>query len=126
MSDGRSTPGGRPRPPGPAENRSSAARQDNQADDGAPPQRPSPFRTPNFWVSLLILFAINWLIVNVFFPGTPTVVTVPYTFFKEQVAAGNVVEITSRGEDIQGTFKHPVSAPPDPVAALTPTTAGAQ
>jgi len=75
---------------------------------------------------LLILFGINWLIVNLVFPDTPTVVTVPYTFFKQQVGAGNVIEITSRGEDIQGTFKSAVSAPPDPVAALTPTSAAAE
>ena len=46
----------------------------------------------------------------------------PYTFFKQQVIAGNVSEITSRGEDIQGLFKQAV-ADPNPATA-TPTGTG--
>jgi len=49
---------------------------------------------------------------------------VPYTFFKQQVIAGNVTEITSRGEDIQGVFKQPI-ADPNPSTA-TPTALAGQ
>jgi cell division protease FtsH len=34
---------------------------------------------------------------------------VPYTFFRQQVQAGNVAEITSQGYTVQGTFKKPVT-----------------
>jgi cell division protease FtsH len=86
-------------------------------------------RAPRFWVVLLILLAINWLLVPLLFPEPRDRVTVPYTFFKQQVAAGNVAEITSRGEDIQGEFKQavadpnplPEGAPPLPEGQTPPT-----
>ena len=96
------------------------------ATDGrgnTPQQTPNmwqPMRRPNFWIVFVALLAINYLLATVLFPDIPSRITVPYTFFKEQVAAGNVVSITSRGDDIQGVFRHPVAAPPNPAAALTP------
>jgi cell division protease FtsH len=79
-------------------------------------------RSPRFWVTLLILLAINWIGVPLLFPEPQDRVTVPYTFFKQQVAAGNVTEITSRGEDIQGTFRQSVvdPNPAEPVPSLLP------
>src|SRR5260370_382827 len=41
----------------------------------------------------------------------PRSVDVPYTLFKQQVEAGNVADIASRGDTIQGTFRQPVSVP---------------
>ena len=38
---------------------------------------------------------------------------VSFTFFKQQAEAGNVLDITSRGEIIQGTLKQPTAYPPD-------------
>ena len=46
----------------------------------------------------------NYVAAQLFFPE-PAAITIPYTFFKQQVAAGNVVDVTSVGESIQGTFK---------------------
>ncbi len=37
----------------------------------------------------------------------------PYTLFKQQVTAGNVLDVTSRGDVIQGTFKQPIAYPAD-------------
>src|SRR5690606_4437581 len=37
---------------------------------------------------------------------------IPYTVFKEQVAAGNVAAIYSQGERIEGRFVQPVTYPP--------------
>jgi cell division protease FtsH len=115
--------GGRPRPPGPEERRGATA---TSGDDRRKPQ-PSlgdVFRTPRFWITLVLLLALNWLLVPLLFPEPNDRVTVPYTFFREQVQAGNVLEITSRGDDIQGTFKQPVTAPPEPVPpGATPTPA---
>src|SRR4029078_9700732 len=38
-------------------------------------------------------------------------VSIPYTFFKEQVQAGNVEEVTSQGDAIQGAFRKEVTYP---------------
>ena len=60
-----------------------------------------------FWVFVLILFAINvWVSTQV--PDEAARLTVPYTFFREQAEAGNVAEVTSRGDMIQGEFRKPV------------------
>jgi cell division protease FtsH len=55
-------------------------------------------------VALLLLFAVNWYI------GTQvnrekTRVDVPYTTFRAQVTQGNVKEISTKGDTIQGKFR---------------------
>ncbi|HEY3230618.1 MAG TPA: ATP-dependent zinc metalloprotease FtsH, partial [Roseiflexaceae bacterium] len=109
--DGR----GRQRPPGPEEQRGATATGRGPGQDDQPDMR-GMVRTPRFWVTLLVLLAINWLLVPLLLPEPQDRVTVPYTFFKQQVAAGNVSEITSRGDDIQGEFKQPVADPNAPAA----------
>ena len=103
---------GRLRPPGPEEKRGATATsgRDNKGDDQRPSLR-GTLRLPRFWVMLLVLFLLNWLIVPILFPPTNDRLTVPYTFFKQQVQAGNVAEITGQGEAIQGLFKQPVTDP---------------
>jgi cell division protease FtsH len=63
-----------------------------------------------FWLLLLALLAVNWLAVSFLSPG-PERIELPYTVFREQVDAGNVAEIRSRGEDIQGEFEKEVTYP---------------
>lgn len=66
------------------------------------------------WLVFLVLIVVNILIVQLFFsPAQPKQVTIPYSTFKEQVTAGNVVSITSQGNSITGTTKKPVGATPD-------------
>jgi cell division protease FtsH len=66
-----------------------------------------------FWATLVVLFAINFFIVNVIFaPAQPKQVTIPYTVFKAQVVANNVVSVTSTGESIMGVTRNPVGASP--------------
>ncbi len=105
---------GRARPPGPEEQRGATATSGERPNN--PPDLRSTIRSPRFWATLLIVLAINWFLAPLLFPAPQDRVTVPYTFFKQQVAASNVTEITSRGEDIQGAFKQPV-ADPNPLAA---------
>jgi len=46
---------------------------------------------------------------------------VPYTFFREQAGAGNVKEVTSQADEVQGEFRRPVKFPPNgPGEAVTP------
>src|SRR5947209_3121484 len=80
---------------------------------GTPRRRPpsilESLRDWRFWLSLVVLFAINFFIVNVLFaPAQPKQVTIPYTIFKAQVAADNVVSITSTGDSITGLTRKPV------------------
>jgi cell division protease FtsH len=68
--------------------------------------KPSPpHRLRGFWMFVLALLAINWLSVLVFQPGTQTRVTVPFSpYFLEQVQAGHVKSISTKGDEVQGTF----------------------
>ncbi len=94
----------RPRPPGPEAPRPTANQPRGK-------QRPPMLEWP--WLVLLLIFlAANWLVVPLFFPEKSSRITVPYTTFRQQADAGNVAEITSQGDAIQGTFKQPVTYPP--------------
>jgi cell division protease FtsH len=65
-----------------------------------------------WWISFLVLLILNWLFVQFFLPDQPQQrIEVPYTVFRQQIAAGNISEITGRGEIIQGIFKQPVTYP---------------
>ena len=57
---------------------------------------------------LLILLGLNWFVVSLLSEGDERR-DVPYTVFREQVQAGNVAEVTSRGDTIQGDL--PGAAP---------------
>jgi cell division protease FtsH len=68
-----------------------------------------PSRT---WLWFLIVLVANYLIVKFLIPGPEAPVTIPYTFFKEEVAKHNVKSIYSQGESITGRFASPVTYPP--------------
>jgi len=104
--DAPSSNGRRPRPPGPNDVQPSSSK------GAAPP--PNRMRPRPWWVSFILVLVLNYLLVQLFLPEqTPARIDVPYTSFKEQVASDNVIEVTSRADVIQGTFKQPVSYPPD-------------
>src|SRR5881409_3081126 len=67
--------------------------------------RPQPW-----WLTFLVVMAANWVLMRALAPE-PSYVDIPYTLFKEQVQAGNVGEVTSQGDAIQGTFKQEVTYP---------------
>src|SRR5829696_7852608 len=88
---------------------------------GSPPDEPPrasgpekqgtmPPRRSWLWFALILL--VNFLLVMFLFPGPEAPVEVPYTFFKEQVRAGNVQSIYSQGDTIEGRFEEPVTYPP--------------
>ncbi|HXA28500.1 MAG TPA: ATP-dependent zinc metalloprotease FtsH, partial [Candidatus Angelobacter sp.] len=85
-----------------------------------PAQRPgapgggggSPMRTWRFWLPLAVVLLLNVVLFNSIFPAdSSNSQTIPYTAFKQQVAADNVITISATGDDIQGQTKKPVSAP---------------
>src|SRR3954470_13386337 len=78
----------------------------------ASPSAPSPRRRPRiaWWVAFAVaLFAVNYWVGSRATQHASRV-RVPYSpFFLEQVRAGEVDSITSKGTAIQGTFEHPQS-----------------
>jgi cell division protease FtsH len=66
---------------------------------------------PRIWLWFLLILLLNYLLMQRVIPGRETV-TVPYTVFRQQVAAANVAEIYSKGERVEGRFRNPVTYPP--------------
>ena len=56
------------------------------------------------WIVLALLLAVN-VIISSRLSSTPARLGISYTYFQQQVAAGNVADITSTGNTIQGDFK---------------------
>jgi cell division protease FtsH len=67
---------------------------------------------PSFWTLLAFALLVNWFLSSLFIQE-PRRAEVPYTFFRAQVEAGNVAEITSTEDAIEGRFKAEVRYPPD-------------
>jgi cell division protease FtsH len=59
----------------------------------------------------LVILAANFVVLQLLKSGGEPSITVPYTFFKEEVSKGNVEAIYSRGDMLTGRFKTPVSWP---------------
>src|SRR4051812_43650400 len=93
----------RPRPPGPE-----SARRPTEE----PPR--SSFGNWRAWALLAVFVVANVLLAPILFPETSDRVTIPYSEFKDQVQAGNVTEITSQGDAIQGDTKTAISWPKTP------------
>jgi len=72
----------------------------------APKLRPRPW-----WMLFALLMATNFLVARLCFPEPPSI-AIPYTFFKQQVEAGNVVSVTGLGDSIRGSFRNDVTYPP--------------
>jgi cell division protease FtsH len=76
---------------------------------------PPPHRLRGFWILVIALLAVNWLAVLLFQPsngGQPRV-KVPFSpYFLNEVQAGQVKSISSKGGTIQGTFTTKLKYPP--------------
>ncbi len=77
------------------------------------PKGPPAHRRPGFLWFVVFLLALNWISVLIFAPaaGQPRVTVSFNPFFLEQVKGGEVKSISSKGDTIQGTFKHKVRYP---------------
>src|SRR5918992_3120022 len=102
--DGTKTPAGEGRP--------TTDRPGEQRHAPGPGRRGGipPART---WLWFALILLANILIVSFLFPGPEAPVEVPYTVFKEEVRAGNVESVFSEGDAVEGTFKEPVTYPPE-------------
>ena len=65
-----------------------------------------------FWVTLVILLLLNYLLFNAIASAAqPTSIDLPYSYFKAQVASGNVSSVVAVGSQISGVTRKPISAP---------------
>src|SRR5918997_3634293 len=77
---------------------------------GAGGQGAMPPRGMWLWFALILL--ANFLLFRFLFPGPEAPLEVPYTFYKEEVRAGEVEMIYSQGDTVEGRFEEPVTYPP--------------
>ncbi len=106
MSSNSPTPPSPPSPPPP----SPFGNQQQRRPGGQPPSSWRSMLSWRFWLTWAIILALNLFVVNVLFaPQQPKQVTISYSTLKAQVAADNVVSITSTGDAITGTTKKPVA-----------------
>jgi cell division protease FtsH len=80
----------------------------DDASSRSPKQRP---RGAGFWWLLTAALVINWILASIVM-GPPSRTDVSYTFFTDQLDAGNVETVTSSADTIQGEFTKAVDYPP--------------
>jgi cell division protease FtsH len=86
-------------------------RLEGAPDPESPPKQHGPMGLGRrIWIWIAVLLVIN-LIVSSQFSNAPSRLPISYTYFVKEVNAGNVADITSTGDTIQGDFKK-VTAPP--------------
>jgi cell division protease FtsH len=115
-----------PRPGSPPRPNDRPVDRDRRADrppwkvEGAPPtaEGGQDGSKPNWgrvvrrtWWLVLLALIVNWIIASTLMGTSRT--TVSYTFFRNQVQAGNVSEVTSTGDTIEGTFRTAAKYPPN-------------
>lgn len=57
------------------------------------------------WLVFLLLLALNYFLVSLFFPGPQGPEPISYTAFRSELAKDNVEAIHTQGESIEGKFK---------------------
>ena len=103
-ADGRGD-GGADRPPWRVEGaRPKSSRLGRMTDNRGRPR-------PSFWTILAVALLVNWIVSSMML-AEETRARIPYTVFRAQVEAGNVSEITSTEDAIEGRFKAKVKYPP--------------
>jgi cell division protease FtsH len=85
-------------------------RVEGHQEEPQQPQRAMPPPRSRFWWFVVAALALN-IILSFALSPKPSRPSVPYTLFYKQVQAGNVAEISSKGEEIQGDFKKSVTYP---------------
>src|SRR3954452_17077698 len=78
----------------------------------ASPEKQSTMPPGRSWLWFALILLANFILFRFLFPGPEAPLEVPYTFFKEQVTAGNVQMIYSEGDTVEGRFEEPVTYPP--------------
>lgn len=98
----------------------SRAKLDTPGISEAPSRRPRSW-SRRIWLVLIALFAVNWFVSARLSSPAPRP-AISYTEFRDQVAAGNIADISATGNTIQGNFKVPTRATPATAPSKTFTT----
>src|SRR5258708_816353 len=86
------------------------------------PTTPVPNLMPSrrLWIIFGIILLLNFFITNVLFaPAQPATVALSYDVFKQQVADGNVISVTTTGDAIAGVTNRAVQESPPSKASAT-------
>jgi cell division protease FtsH len=78
--------------------------------EGPEPPPRSPWRTRPFWLVLIFLLALNYVL-GTTFESSPQRTKISYSALRQQVQAGNVADVESQSDTIQGTFRKPIRYP---------------
>ena len=78
---------------------------------GARPGRPRLPGASWFWLLLAGLLVLNFALAKRIPSGQHQRIAVPYSVFRTQAQDGNVAEITSKGDTIQGSFRRAIRYP---------------
>ena len=106
-----------PPPPAPPPDRGPAHRGRPWKVEGGRDQPPTPdasapvFGGRRLVLLLLAMLAVNWVIATTLQDNARRV-TVPYSFFRDQALVGNIVEVSSENETINGEFRRETRYPP--------------
>jgi cell division protease FtsH len=68
------------------------------------------YRRNSMWLVVIALLAVNWFVASRIHHKEHSA-KVPYTYFREQVQRGNVSDVASTSQTIQGAFRRPVDPP---------------
>src|SRR5215218_6364020 len=90
----------------------STRRPTDEPQRASGPERQSTMPPARSWLWFALILLANFLLVRLLLPGPEAPVEVPYTFFKEEVRAGDVEAIYSQGDTVEGRFEKPVTYPP--------------
>jgi cell division protease FtsH len=82
-------------------------REEPERPPAPQPRVPRPPGSKRFWWFLLALLALNIVLGQLIPSSADRRISVPYTFFRDQVNAGNVTEVNAQGDVIQGKFRKP-------------------
>ena len=77
-----------------------------------PSKPPMVPRSRRLWIIVLVALVVN-LALSAVLSRPEERMNVPYTFFRQQIERGNVKEVTSRGDEIQGSFRVKTTYTPD-------------
>ena len=68
-------------------------------------------RPTRMWLLVAVALLVNIVVATLLRPGETARVDIPYTTFKAQVVADNVVSVTASGDTITGHARKPITAP---------------
>jgi cell division protease FtsH len=87
-------------------------RVEGHPPDKKPGKQPMVPRSRRIWAFIAIALVLN-LALSAILSRPEERMSVPYTFFRSQIEQGNVKEVTSRGDSIQGDFRKKTTYKPE-------------